>query len=134
MCCRSMSHVVYVLELGMMEEKMSVGHAHFSHIGYDALCLLSHQDMVIGLPAIEEKQGCDTCIITKQRRAPFLAKAKYRADAPLDLVHGDLCGPITPATLARRRYFLLLSGKGDATSVIKAIKAATELEVRRSLR
>jgi transposase InsO family protein len=103
--------------------------------------------MVIGLSAIEEKQGCDTCIITKQRRAPFPAKANYRADAPLDLVHGDLCGPITPATPSGRCFFLLLvddatrymwltllSAKGDAVLAIKAVKAAAELEVGRPLR
>jgi hypothetical protein len=67
---------------------------------------------------------------------------KYRADAPLDLVHCDLCGLITPVTPAGRRYFLLLvddatrymwltllSMKGDAASVIKAIKVAVELDV-----
>jgi hypothetical protein len=40
-------------------------HAHYGHIGYDALRQHSRQDMVTGLSAIEEKQGCDTCIITK---------------------------------------------------------------------
>jgi transposase InsO family protein len=102
--------------------------------------------MVTGLPAIEEKQDCDTCIITKQRQASFPAKVNYRADAPLDLAHGDLCGPITPATPAGRHFFLLLvdditrymwltllSVKGDAMSAIKAVKAAAELEVGQPL-
>jgi hypothetical protein len=102
--------------------------------------------MVTGLSAIKEKQDCDTCIITKQRRAPFPAKANYRADALLDLVHGDLCGSITPATPSGRHFFLplvddattymwltLLSAKGDAVSAIKAVKAAVELEVGRPL-
>jgi transposase InsO family protein len=101
--------------------------------------------MVTGLPTIEEKQGCYTCIITKQRQAPFPAKANYKDDAPLDLVHGDLCGPITPTAPAGRRFFLLLvdatrymwltllSAKGDAASAIKAVKAAAELEVGRQL-
>jgi hypothetical protein len=44
----------------------------------------------------------------KQRRAPFPQQAKYRATGQLELVHGDLCSPVTPATHGRRRYFLLL--------------------------
>lgn len=65
----------------------------------------------------------------------------------MDLVHGDLCGPITPATPGGRRYFLLLiddatrymwisllAMKGDAAAAIKKFKAATELEVGRPLR
>jgi hypothetical protein len=53
--------------------------------------------MVIGLSEIEDRRTCDTCILTKQRRALFPAKAKFRAYAPLGLVHGDLRGLITLA-------------------------------------
>ena len=123
-------------------------HARFGHIGYDALHMLSRQGMVTGLPEFkEEKRTCDTCIVTKQRRAPFPAKAKYRAATPLELVHGDLCGPISPATPTGRRFFLLLvddatrymwiallSAKSDAAATIKRIKASAELEVGRPLR
>jgi hypothetical protein len=102
--------------------------------------------MVTGLPEIEDKHVCDTCIITKQRRASILAKAKYKADAALDLVHGDLCGLITIATTGGRRFFLLLVddatwfmwikliyAKSDAAAAIKEIEASTKLKVRRPL-
>jgi hypothetical protein len=144
MYCRSMLPAVGVRHDEREDERW---HDRFSHIGYDALRQLSRRDMVTRLSTIEEKQSCDTCIITKQHRAPFPAKVKYLADAPLDLVHGDLCGPIKPAMSARWRFFLLLvddatrymwltllSTKGDAASVIKVIKATTGLEVGRSLR
>ena len=65
--------------------------------------------MVRGLPDNEHvEQLCEFSIATKQRRALFLAAAKYRAQGLLDLVHGDLCGPITPATPGGRRHFMLL--------------------------
>ena len=51
---------------------------------------------------------CDSCLAEKQRRLPFPKAAKYRAKDALELVHDDLCGPITPATNGGRRYFLLL--------------------------
>jgi hypothetical protein len=37
-----------------------------------------------------------------------LVVAKYRASEKLELVHGDLCGPVTPTTLGGMRYFFLL--------------------------
>ena len=38
------------------------------------------EDMVRGLPVIKHVgQFCDTCVINKQRRAPFPARAQYRA-------------------------------------------------------
>ena len=65
--------------------------------------------MVRGLPCLDHvEQFCDVCVLTKQRRHPFSQQATFRARERLELVHGDLCGPVTPATPGGRRYFLLL--------------------------
>jgi len=65
--------------------------------------------MVRGLPLVEHvNQLCDACLAGKQRRASFAQQAHYRAKERLELVHGDLCGPITLAMPSGKRYFLLL--------------------------
>jgi transposase InsO family protein len=58
----------------------------------------------------------------------------------LDLVHGDLCGPVTPATPGGRHYFLLLVDdaswfmwavlpmKAATVDAIKLVQVATEKE------
>jgi hypothetical protein len=103
---------------------------------------------VRGLPQLAHiEQLCDVCVTTKDRRAPFPKQAKYRADKPLKLVHGDLCGPITPATLGGRRYILLLvddamrymwtsflAEKSSMPESIKRIQTATENKYGRKLR
>jgi hypothetical protein len=61
-------------------------------------------------------------------------------------VHGDLCGPVTPATPRGRRYFLLLvddlsrymwvmvlDSKGEDADAIKRAQAAAEAECGRKL-
>ena len=84
----------------------------------------------------------DSCLAGKQRRLSFPKAAKYRAtDARLELVHGDLYGPITPATNGGQRYFLLLvddcsrymwlqllMSKDKAAAAIKNFKMRTEAE------
>ncbi|CAA0822344.1 cysteine-rich RLK (RECEPTOR-like protein kinase) 8 [Striga hermonthica] len=88
-------------------EKPWLWHARFGHLSFDALGRL--RKMVRGLPHIEHVgELCDSCLAGKQRRLPFPKAVKYRAADVLELVHGDLCGPITPATHGGRRYFLLL--------------------------
>jgi hypothetical protein len=65
--------------------------------------------MVRALPLVEHvNQLCDVCLAGKQRRASFAQQAQYRAKDRLELVHGDLCWPITSATPSGERYFLLL--------------------------
>ena len=70
----------------------------------------------------------------------------YRAGNVLELVHGDLCGPITPATHGGRRYFLLLvddcsrfmwlhlSSKDEAPAAIEEFQAQVETETGKKLR
>jgi hypothetical protein len=67
--------------------------------------------MVIGLPHLDHvDQICDGCLIGKQRRAPFPAIAKFRPQEQLALIHGDLCGPISPPTPAGKEI-LLVAGR-----------------------
>jgi transposase InsO family protein len=92
-------------------------------------------------------QFCDTCVITKHRRTLFSAEAQYRVQDPLELVHGDLCGPISPVTLGGRRYFLLLvddatrymwvallTTKDAVAGAVKHLQALAEKKSGRKLR
>jgi Reverse transcriptase (RNA-dependent DNA polymerase) len=54
------------------------------------------------------EEACRGCMIGKQRRSPFPQEADFRANEILELLHGDLCGPITPPTPASNKFFLLL--------------------------
>ena len=81
----------------------------FGHLNFDALRKLARQGMVHGMPLIDQADLlCDACLAGKQRRASFAQQAKYRAVERLELVHGDLCAPVTPATPSGKKYFLLL--------------------------
>lgn len=64
--------------------------------------------MVIGLPKIDHPtQICEGCLVAKQARSPFSAQAQFRETCLLELVHVDLCGPITPQTNVGNKYFML---------------------------
>jgi len=91
------------------------------------------------LPHIEHAgELCDSCLA---RRLPFPKAAKYRAVGALELVHGDLYGPITPSMHGGRRYFLLLmeecirymwlqllTSKDEVADAIKRFQARAEAE------
>jgi transposase InsO family protein len=83
----------------------------------------------------------------KQRRLPFPQQSSFRAKERLELVHGDLCGSVTPAIPGGRCYFLLLiddlsrymwvvvlDSKGEAMDAIRRAQAAAEAECGRKLR
>ena len=104
--------------------------------------------MVTGLPRIEHAgELCDSCLAGKQKRLSFPKTAKYRAAEALELVHGDLCGLITPATHGWRKYFVLLvddcsrfmwlqllTSKTESAEAVKKFKARAEEESGKKLR
>ena len=82
-------------------------HLRYGHLNYQGLKLLKQKNMVIGLPFIHmEEKICEGCIYGKMHRLPF-PKTSWRAKAPLELIHADICGPTKTPSLNDRRYFLL---------------------------
>jgi len=109
-------------------------HERFGHLHFEALKQLGKEEMVRGMPCIDHvEQLCDTCVVTKLKCRPFPRQACYHATEQLELVHGDLGGPVSPATLGGWRYFLLLVD--DATRYMWAVlldsKAAAADAIKR---
>ncbi|CAI5495837.1 unnamed protein product [Closterium sp. Naga37s-1] len=56
----------------------------------------------------EEVEKCSACLEGKMERKPFPTRTKPLASNLLDLLHTDLCGPITPTSKGGARYILTL--------------------------
>lgn len=109
---------------------------------------MSKKGLVKGLPHFDhENQLCESCLVGKQTRKSFSSMTTYKAKQPLELVHGDLCGPITPATKGQNRYIFtliddfsrymwifLLKEKSEALLHFKKFKALAENELEKSLK
>ena len=84
-------------------------HARLGHVNHETIKTMINKKLVEGLPDITvNKETCVSCLLGKQTRQPFPKETSYRAVKPLELIHGDLCGPITPPTPAHKRYVLVL--------------------------
>jgi hypothetical protein len=78
-------------------------------LNFRALKKLADGEMLSGLLQIDHvNQICDGCLAPKKKCTMFPIVAKYHATEKLDLVHGDLCGPMTLPTLGGKWYFFLL--------------------------
>lgn len=108
-------------------------HSRLGHVNFHTTVMMSKNIMAYGLPDfIQPKDVCTGCLILKQTRNPFPGEANFHAKQVLELVHGDLCGPISPTTMGENKYFLLLvddyskiiwiymlTGKGEALAAFK---------------
>ncbi|XP_076912370.1 uncharacterized protein LOC143570654 [Bidens hawaiensis] len=80
------------------EESMGrLWHERLGHISQTSMGTLQQKEMVRGLPSFDvEKAVCKDCLVGKQTRENIPKKGKWHADGILELVHSDICGPITP--------------------------------------
>lgn len=98
--------------------------------------------MVRGLPQLTPSyMTCNDCISGKQHRDSFPKRSTWRATQKLELVHEDICGPITPASSSNKRYIFIfiddysrkawayfLMEKSEAFKFFKCFKIMVEKE------
>nr|GEX61724.1 copia-type polyprotein [Tanacetum cinerariifolium] len=79
-----------------VEDEAQLWHSRFGHLHYKALRTLAESGMVEGMPIIKDSQElCSHCLVGKQQRDPIPTKNSWRATKKLQLIHSDICGPIS---------------------------------------
>lgn len=140
-CMRLREHVCLNLT---QRNDSSIWHARLGHINLETIKSMQQRELVIGVPHVKfEKRICDSCLLGKQARQVFPQATSYRARKTLELMHGDLCGPITLSTAAGSRYVfiliddhlrymwtILLKEKSETFNKFKRFKSLVEQELR----
>lgn len=115
-------------------------HARLGHISFETIKAMVIKELVVGISSgPKEKETCASCLLGKQARQAFPKATLYRASRALELFHGDLCGPISPPTSAKKRYVfvliddhsrymwsIMLKEKSEAFEKFKGFKALVE--------
>jgi len=92
------------------EDIAKLWHQRFGHSNYKFLQNLSKSGSVLGLPQLKQYAPykddlCIGCLQGKQQREPFQQREEFKTDL-IELIHSDLCGPITPTGRNGERYVL----------------------------
>ncbi|KAL9250259.1 Retrovirus-related Pol polyprotein from transposon TNT 1-94-like protein [Drosera capensis] len=86
--------------LASLDNPAWLWHSRLGNVNFQTLKLVGDKRLAVGVPKVSHPNKlCEACLISKQIRLPFPAQMTYRAKKPLELLHADLCGPITPSTL-----------------------------------
>ena len=125
------------------EEKTQLWHNRFAHLNFKGLRTLHSNKMVEGLPLLAAPlKVCNDCLAGKQHRNNIPKKSYWRATCKLQLVHSDICGPVTPESNSGKRYLItfiddfsrkcwvyFISAKSEAFTMFKKFKSLAEKEV-----
>jgi len=90
-----------------VKDKNLLWHLRFGHLNFGGLNFLHKVGMVKGFPLIEKLDSlCEGCILSTQHRETFLTGKSVREEAPLEIVHSDLCGPMQTPSIDGNLYLL----------------------------
>lgn len=89
-----------------IEKKRWLWHLRHGHLNFNSLRLLTSQEMVYGLPKVEDNiDVCEGCALENNSRMSFPKGKVWRAYYALHLVHFDICGLMKTKSLDRNSYF-----------------------------
>lgn len=87
-----------------------------------------------------EKEVCRSCLMGKQTRKLFPQATQFQATKKIQLIHGDLCGAITPARkqytfvliddYSRYMWSILIKDKSEAFAKFKKLRSIIEQQTR----
>ena len=75
----------------------------------------------------ENAEMCITCVKSKITKLPFAKHSKRKTSRPLELVHSDICGPITPSTYDGKRYFLTFLDDYTHFTIVYLLSSKAEM-------
>ncbi|RVX12855.1 Retrovirus-related Pol polyprotein from transposon RE1 [Vitis vinifera] len=82
-----------------------VWHKRYGHFNLKSLRFMQEAGMVEDMPEISvNAQTCESCELGKQQRQPFPQNMSKRATHKLELIHSDICGPMSTASLSNNVF------------------------------
>ena len=101
--CRALSHTVATSDSDLCE----LWHRRMAHLHHGALRVL--REIVTGLPEFREREHdevCHGCTLGKYTKAAY-PRSDSRATGVLELIHSDVCGPMSSVSLSGFEYFVI---------------------------
>ena len=93
------------------ETSLTTWHLRFGHLNKQDVQKLVSKNLVEGMSIIGPKsasvpENCDGCVLGKQSRSPFPKSSDSKTTSVLELVHSDVCGPMSVASVGGSFYFI----------------------------
>lgn len=99
-----------LMTCGLIPKRLELWHRRFGHLNARSLEKLIFGGMVSGLELTSAKMDksvvCEPCVAGKQTRKPFPERNEKRSSRVLELIHSDVCGPVTPVGVGGVNYFV----------------------------
>ena len=109
--------------------QIDLWHQRLGHLNNQYINKLIEKEMATGIkiPKAEYLSFCEGCIDGKIRRSPFKPVGAIRSQRKLELVHSDVCGPMSVESLGGHKYFVTFIDDYSRSCAVYFIKQKAEV-------
>lgn len=115
-----------------IEAPLNVWHERFGHVSYRTVGGLARGNAVTGIEVIdqnlkiENESFCEACVLGKMSRQPF-QDSTNRAKLPGELIHYDICGPMSIEALDGSKLMALFVDDYSGVTIVFPIRKKSEI-------
>ena len=124
------THKSYFSSCNGDASSLQTWHFRYGHLGYDSLRLPKDKSMVDGFefnPKEVLNADCEGCAMGKLHRLPFPKKSHHKSSQLLELIHTDVCGPMSVESIGGSRYFVSFIDDFSRYTTVYMIKKKSEV-------
>lgn len=108
------------------EETLNLWHARMGHLGHQNIRKLAGLSKGMDLTKkVVGTEPCAPCAIKKAKNAPHKSHIRP-GERSNDLIHSDICGPITPRGFGGGKYFITFLDDYDKRSEVEVIERKSD--------
>ncbi|GJY57022.1 retrovirus-related pol polyprotein from transposon TNT 1-94 [Tanacetum coccineum] len=115
-------------DVDLLTTKSWLWHRRLSHLNFGAINHLARHGLVRGLPKLkfEKDHLCSACAMGKSKKKLHKPKSKDTNQEKLYLLHMDLCGPMSIASVNEKKYILVIVDDYSRFTWVKCLRSKDE--------
>lgn len=117
-------------EMNLKHATQNLWHFRLGHLNPNDMKKLIKQGMVNGMQDVsidDDSKFCESCVYGKQAKASFPRNKRARSKRVLELIHTDVCGPMTVPSWNGSLYFVSFIDDYSRASMIYCIEKKSDV-------
>ena len=109
---------------------LNIWHKRFGHAHHDVIKKMDVEQSVIGLNLSSgniDPEPCKGCALGKSHRQKFPKTGRRRAEKIGEIIHSDLCGPMSVASPTGSLYYVLFQDDASGFRIVYFLKRKNEV-------
>lgn len=133
--CNNLYKIIFQLRTKVLAgiaitKDSEIWHRRYGHLNYDSLFNIKRFELANGFDfknvVSANNEICEVCVKSKQKCFPYRSKSS-RSGRVLELIHTDVCGPLTPMSYNKKRYFVTFVDDYSRFVMVYVIKSKDEV-------